>query len=128
MAPEDVDTEIETDNTVRDMYTLLNTMHDLQPQLQEKDQRLREQNEMLKKKDQTVREQNQTIQKLLATQGRFDISQLEEASPVDQKLSVSFSPYQMLREKDQVLREEDQAIQNLRARHGTSKCQGCVVQ
>jgi len=67
MAPEDVDTEIETDNTVRDMYTLLNTMHDLQQQLQEKDQALREQNEMLTKKDQTLREQNQTIEKLLAT-------------------------------------------------------------
>jgi len=107
MAPEDVDREIETDNTVRDMYTLLNTMHDLQRQLQEKnqtlreqnemltkkDQTLQEQNEMLMKKDQTLREQNQTIQKLLATQGRFDISQLEEASPVDQKLSHNFSIY-----------------------------------
>jgi hypothetical protein len=30
MAPEDVDTKIETDNTVRDTYTVLNTMHDLQ--------------------------------------------------------------------------------------------------
>ncbi len=142
MAPEDVDTEIETDNTVRDMYTFLNTMHDLKRQLQEKDQTLREQNEMLTKKDQTVREQNQTIQKLLARQGRFDVSQLEEASPVDQKLSLSFSPYQTLREKDktlqeqgqelqekdQVLQEEDQAIEKHHARHATFKCRGCVVQ
>ncbi|CAM6008136.1 unnamed protein product [Sphagnum balticum] len=128
MAPEEGDTEIETDNRARDMYTLMTTVNDLQRQLKEKER--------------TVQDQNQTIQKLLARQGRLDNSQLEEASPVDQKLSLSFSPYQTLREndktlqeqgqklqeKDQVLRKEDQAIEMLHARHATFKCQGCVVQ
>ncbi len=129
MAPEDVDTEIETDNSVRDIYTLFNTVHDLRRQLQEKDQTLHEQNEMLTKKDRTLQEQNQTIQKLLARQGRFDISQLQEASDQTQreKDKMLQEQDQKLQEKEQVLGEGDQAIQKLRARHGTFKCQGCVV-
>jgi predicted ribosome quality control (RQC) complex YloA/Tae2 family protein len=71
MAPEDVDTEIETDDRVDDINTLFNRLHDLQQQVQEKDQTVREQTEMLREKDQTLREQEQTIQKLLARQGRF---------------------------------------------------------
>jgi predicted ribosome quality control (RQC) complex YloA/Tae2 family protein len=78
MAPEDVDTEIETDDRVPDIITLFNRLHDLQQQVQEKDQTVHEQTEMLREKDQTLREkdqtlreQDQTIQKLLARQGRF---------------------------------------------------------
>jgi uncharacterized membrane protein len=71
MAPEDVDTEIETDDRVHDINTLFNRLHDLQRQVQEKDQTVREQTEMLREKDQTLQEQDQTIQKLLARQGRF---------------------------------------------------------
>jgi len=142
IAPEDVDAEIETDERVHDIETLFNTLHDLRQEVDEKNQKLHEQTEMLRKKDQTLQEREQTIQKLLAREGRFDISQLEEASPVDQKLSLSFSPYQTLREKDktlqeqgeklqekyQVLREEDQVIEKLHSRYATFKCQGCVVQ
>ncbi|CAK9269017.1 unnamed protein product [Sphagnum jensenii] len=62
MAPEDVNTEIKTDNRVRDMYTLLSTMHDLQRQLQEKDQTVREQYQMLREKDKTLQEQDQKLQ------------------------------------------------------------------
>ncbi|CAK9269024.1 unnamed protein product [Sphagnum jensenii] len=142
IAPEDVDKEIETDERVHDIETLFNTLRDLRREVDEKNQTLREQTEMLMKKDQTLQEREQTIQKLLAREGRFDISQLEEASPVDQKLSLSFSPYQTLREKDktlqeqgeklqekyQVLREEDQVIEKLHSRYATFKCQGCVIQ
>jgi hypothetical protein len=85
MAPEDVDTELETDDTVRDICTLLSTMHDLPRQvretkktlrvqtemLREKEQTLQEQTEMLREKDETLREQDQTIQMLLAREGRF---------------------------------------------------------
>jgi vacuolar-type H+-ATPase subunit I/STV1 len=62
MAPEDVDTEIETDDTVRDMYTLLSTVHDLQRQLLEKDQTVREQYQTLREKDKTLKEQDQKLQ------------------------------------------------------------------
>jgi hypothetical protein len=71
MPPEDFDTEIETDNSVRDMSTLWSTMNALKQQVQEKEQTLREQTEMLRKKDETLREQDQTIQKFLAREGRF---------------------------------------------------------
>jgi len=71
MAPEDVDSEIETDDTVRDMSTLLSTVHDLKRRVQEKEQTLREQTEMLREKDETLREREQTIQMLLAREGRF---------------------------------------------------------
>ncbi|CAK9871697.1 unnamed protein product [Sphagnum jensenii] len=54
MAPEDVDTEIETDDRVDDMDTLLDRLHDLQRQVQEKDQTLCEQTEMLREKDETL--------------------------------------------------------------------------
>jgi hypothetical protein len=71
VAPEDVDTEIETDDRVHDINTLFNRLHDLERQVQERDQTLREQTEMLREKDETLREQDQTIQKLLAREGRF---------------------------------------------------------
>ncbi len=71
MPPQDFDTEIETDDSVRDIATLWRTMNDLKRQVQEKEQTLREQTEMLRKKDETLREQDQTIQKLLAREGRF---------------------------------------------------------
>ncbi|CAM6008133.1 unnamed protein product [Sphagnum balticum] len=62
MAPEDVNIEIETDNRVRDMYTLLSTMHDLQRQLQEKDQTVHEQCQTLREKDKTLQEEDQKLQ------------------------------------------------------------------
>ncbi len=71
MDPEDVDKEIETDDAVRDMETFLSTMQDLQLQVQEKDQTVRNQAEMLREKDELVREQGRTIQMLLAREGRF---------------------------------------------------------
>jgi hypothetical protein len=71
IAPEDVDTEIETDERVHDINTLFNTLRDLEREIKEKEQTLCEQIEMLREKDQTLREQDQTIQKLLARQGRF---------------------------------------------------------
>jgi len=71
IAPEDVDTEIETDDRVHDINTLFNMLHDLRREVQEKDQTLREQTEMRREKDQTLREQEQTIQMLLAREGRF---------------------------------------------------------
>jgi hypothetical protein len=71
IAPEDVDTEIETDERVHDMNTLLKRLGDLERQVREKDQTLREQTEMLREKDETLREQDQTIQLLLAREGRF---------------------------------------------------------
>jgi hypothetical protein len=71
MAPEDVDTELETDDTVRDICTLLSTMHDLPRQVRETKKTLRVQTEMLREKDETLREQDQTIQMLLAREGRF---------------------------------------------------------
>ncbi|CAK9269023.1 unnamed protein product [Sphagnum jensenii] len=72
MPPEDFDTEIETDDSVRDMSTLWNTMNDLKRQVQEQEQTLREQTEMLREKDETLREREQTIQILLAREGRFN--------------------------------------------------------
>jgi vacuolar-type H+-ATPase subunit I/STV1 len=83
IAPEDVDTEIETDDGVHDINTLFNrlhelqlqlrekeqTLHELQLQLREKEQTLREQTAMLMVKEQTVREQEQTIHRLLAGEG-----------------------------------------------------------
>jgi len=71
MAPEDVDTEIETNDRKHDINTLFDRLYDLQQQVQEKDQTLCEQTEMLREKDQTLQEQDQTIQKLLAGEGRF---------------------------------------------------------
>ncbi|CAM6068607.1 unnamed protein product [Sphagnum tenellum] len=78
MAPEDVDKEIETDNAVRDIYTLLSTMHDLQRQVQEKEQTvrdqyqtLREKEKALQEKDQKLQEKDQVIEKLQATYGTF---------------------------------------------------------
>ncbi len=71
IAPEDVDTEIETDERGHDIDTLFNTLRDLQREVQDKDQTLREQTEMLREKDETLREQEQTIQMLLAREGRF---------------------------------------------------------
>ncbi len=71
IAPEDVDTEIETDDRVHNIKTLFNTLHDLQRQLQEKEQTLHKQTTTLTEIDQTLREQDLTIQKLLARQGRF---------------------------------------------------------
>jgi flagellar capping protein FliD len=62
MAPEDVDTELETDDTVRDIYTLLSTMHDLQRQLQEKEQTVREQYQTLREKDKTLQQKDQKLQ------------------------------------------------------------------
>ncbi len=64
MAPEDLDTELETDDTVRDILTLHSTIDTLQRELEETRR--------------TVREQNETIQQLLARHGILDISQLEE--------------------------------------------------
>ncbi|CAK9218207.1 unnamed protein product [Sphagnum troendelagicum] len=69
IAPEDVNTEIETDDRVHDINTLFKRLHDLQRQVQEKDQTLREQTEMLTEKDETLREEDQTIQMLLAREG-----------------------------------------------------------
>jgi hypothetical protein len=71
IAPEDVDTEIETDARVHDINTLFNRLHDIQLQVQEKDQTLREQMEMLREKDEALREQNQRIEMLLAREERF---------------------------------------------------------
>jgi CO dehydrogenase/acetyl-CoA synthase beta subunit len=76
IAPEDVDTEIETDERVHDINTLFNRLRDLQRQVREKDQTLREQTEMLKEKDETLREQDQTIQLLLAISNIDGISWL----------------------------------------------------
>jgi hypothetical protein len=70
--PEDFDTEIETDDSVRDMSTLWRTMNDLKRQVQEQEQTLRKQTEMLREKDETLQEREQTIQMLLARQGRFE--------------------------------------------------------
>jgi flagellar hook-associated protein FlgK len=71
IAPEDVDTEIETDDRVHDINTLFSRLPDLQRQLQEKDQTLREQMEMLREKDEALRERNQRIEMLLAREERF---------------------------------------------------------
>jgi len=76
IAPEDVDTEIETDDRAHDISTLFNRLHDLQLQVQEKDHTLREQTEMLREKEQTLREQDQRIQMLLARQGRLKVKNL----------------------------------------------------
>ncbi len=71
IALEDIDTEIETDDGVYGINTLFNRLDDLQLQVQDKDQTLREQTEMLREKDETLREQHQTIQMLLAREERF---------------------------------------------------------
>jgi DNA repair ATPase RecN len=62
MAPEDVDTELETDDTVRDICTLLSTMHDLPRQLQEKEQTVREQYQTLREKNKTLQQKDQKLQ------------------------------------------------------------------
>jgi len=72
MPPEDFDTEIETDDSVRDMSTLLSTMNDLRRQVQVQEQTLREQTEMLRERDETLRDREQTIQMFLAREGRFN--------------------------------------------------------
>jgi hypothetical protein len=69
IAPEDVDTEIETDYGVHDIGTLFNMLHDLQRQVQEKEHTLQEQTEVLREKNETLRKQDQTIQMLLARRG-----------------------------------------------------------
>jgi len=69
IAPEDVDTEIETDDGVHDIGTLFNRLHDLQRQVQEKEHTLQEQTEVLREKNETLRKQDQTIQMLLARRG-----------------------------------------------------------
>jgi TolA-binding protein len=71
IAPEDVDTEIESDDGVHDIDALFNRLHDLERQVREKEQTVHEQTAMLMEKAQTLRERDQTIQKLLARQGRF---------------------------------------------------------
>jgi predicted secreted protein len=73
IGPEDVDTEIETDDGMHDINTLFNRVHDLQRQLQEKDQTMRKQNEMLREKDKALQEQDKRIAMLLARQGRFNV-------------------------------------------------------
>jgi len=73
IAPEDVDKEIETDDGLHDIETLFNMLHDLERQVQEKEQTLHEQTAMLKKIDQTLRERDLTIQKLLAGEGGFKL-------------------------------------------------------
>jgi hypothetical protein len=70
MPPEDVDTELETDERVLDITRIVNTVHDLQRQVRERDQTVREQTEILRERDETVREQEQTIQMLLAREQR----------------------------------------------------------
>jgi hypothetical protein len=70
IAPEDIDTDIETDDRVHDINTLFNRVHDMELQLQEKDQALHEKNEMLRKIDQALREGDQTIEMLLARERR----------------------------------------------------------
>ncbi len=90
MAPEDVDAEIETDERVHDITRIVNTVHDLQRQVRERDETVREQTQMLRERDETVREQTQklrerdetvreqeqTIQMLLAREQRYKAQNL----------------------------------------------------
>jgi len=71
IAPEDFDTEIETDDRVHDIKTLFNRLDGMELQLQEKDEALRKQKEMLREKEEAVREGNRRIEMLLAREGRF---------------------------------------------------------
>ncbi|CAK9269019.1 unnamed protein product [Sphagnum jensenii] len=106
MAPEDVDTEIETDDAVRDTDTVWSTMHDLQRQVQEKDQKLREQTAMLMEVHEILRERNQRIE------------MLEQVKERDEKLRKEAAT---LREKENALREQNQRIEMLLAREGRFK-------
>ncbi len=95
MPPEDVDIEIETDNTVRDIHTLFRTVHDLERQVQQKEETLREQTEMLRERMETLWEQTEMLREKEET--------LREQT-------------EMLREKEETLREQDRTIQMLLAR------------